>query len=50
MEQSKSGEFGLIDLKKWGINVLKYVIVPSLITILSQLSTNTPIDWIGVKA
>lgn len=46
MEQiSSSFELTNTDIKRWGINVLKYVVLPWLLSILVSLKAWTSIDW-----
>ncbi|HPC34771.1 MAG TPA: hypothetical protein PLP73_03825 [Candidatus Absconditabacterales bacterium] len=46
MEQiSSSFELTNTDIKRWGINVLKYVVLPGLFSILVSLKSGTSIDW-----
>jgi len=42
---SSSFELTNTDIKRWGINVLKYVILPWLLSIIVSLKTGTSIDW-----
>lgn len=44
-EISSSFELTTSDVKKWGINVLKYVVLPWLMSMLVSLKAWVSIDW-----
>lgn len=45
---STSGELTKLDLKKWGINMLKYVVPSLLLSLTTYLQTNNEWSWVGL--
>ncbi len=43
--KSTEYELNITDVKRWGINMIKYIGIPALIYITEQLKTWGEIDW-----